>query len=82
MMSENKLRYGLSRNGWIITALIFMVNIPRIILIPPTISQDPFTFILDIGAGFVGAYIGVRILSGIWSFVKKRGTVSKENEVQ
>lgn len=73
-----ELRYGLSRSGWIITAMIFLINIPRIILMSPTMSQDPFMFVLDIGAGFVGAYLGVRILSEVWGFVK--GIVGKKND--
>ena len=68
-----KMMWGLSRNGWALTAIIFIINVPYVIMSGVPLYQDPFRFFVGLGAGLIGAYIGVRILSKIWNFFTMRG---------
>ena len=73
-MSEDK-KWGLSRNQWLLAIGIFVINIPRSIMtMSVPISQDPFRFAVDLGAGLFGGYITIRVLSGIWNFFRKDQT--------
>ena len=74
---EKKLRWGLSRNQWLIVAGMFLINASRSVMrFMMSPFRDPFKFALDIAVTFVASHVTVRALSVVWG--RLRGTTDEK----
>jgi len=69
--SMEKQIWELSKNRWILVIVLFILNVPRIILSGVSPSQDPFRFFVNLATGLIGSYLVVRIWSMLWDFFTK-----------